>query len=133
MSKLFVRILGVVFIVLSIPALFLAFIGGISGYYGPRDPTSLFIDVLMRVIFIGTPVVLFLSGFGLLLMQKWGRLLTLIASTAFALGTAIYGVSGLLYDIRENIYFSSTCFLLSLLFIGVLVFLGRKSGRALFH
>lgn len=122
-----IRSLGVFYLIFGILSLPLALIGAISGSYNIKGPLDVFMDILMRILFIGTPIALLVSAAGLFGLKKWGMICAVIASLVFSVACLIYGISGLRY--KGNAIFCGVCFLLTALFVMAVIFLFKNKER----
>ena len=115
-----ITVIGSIFSFLGFLSLFFAFIALISGSYGVRSPFGVFMDLFMRILWIGTPFALFAAGIGLSRSWGWSRTLALITGIVLALESFIYGMIGLFVNFKENVLFSvlfsSVCFLIAAMF-----------------
>ncbi len=121
------RSLGVIYLILGILSLPLALIGAISGSYNIKGPIDVFMDVLMRILFIGAPIGLLVSAVGLFGIKKWGMICAVIVSAILSTTCLIFGILGLRY--KGNIIFCGTCFLLSVLFVRAIISLFKKKEQ----
>ena len=119
------RTIGMLFIILSIPTLILAFIAVVSSP-NIKGPSDVFIDLSMRFLFVLTPIGLLTSGVGLLRQSKWGENFSFFVSMALCCTVLIYGISGMTY--KGNIIFCSICFGAFIVFASIALVL-RKSIR----
>lgn len=117
------KLIGQAFVVLSFPAWFLAFIGAISGSYGVETSWDKFVDAAMRVLFVGTPFGLLISGIGLLKQRKWGSFLGILVSAILLFATFSYGIAGL--GDKGNAIFCAVCFGLGIFFLSALIYLSK--------
>jgi len=85
----------------------------------------------MRLLFMGTPVLLILSGVGLLRKKFWGRNITIATSLILALATSVYGILGL-NELPENLGFCGVCFIMASLFISCVMLLIQPKVKAQF-
>ena len=129
--------LGRTYLVLVIPSSFFALIALISGSYNIQGPLDRFMDIFMRILWIGTPIALAISGSGLLASLKWARVLSLITGAVLTLESFVFGVVGFFYNLKENllfgILFSSVCFLVALVFGFSVRYLASQAVRDYFR
>ncbi|MCX5698905.1 MAG: hypothetical protein NTX01_04330 [Candidatus Omnitrophica bacterium] len=116
-----VKKLGILFIILSIPASFLALIASISSPNNFKEPLDVLIDITMRILFIGTPIILVVSAIGLLKQKEWGRIGAICVSGILLFVCLAYGILGLKY--KSNIGFCITCLFLVILFAAIISYL----------
>ncbi len=72
-----VIILSIFLLLCVIPGLIAAFIGGIS-HSNAESPAEIALDIIMRILFITSPVVFLVTAIGLLELKNWARILTMI-------------------------------------------------------
>jgi uncharacterized membrane protein SirB2 len=94
---------------------------------------DLFIDIVMRILWIGSPILLSVSGVGLLALKKWGRFAALITAVMISLGLFVYGIMALRYNLQENLVFSSCCLIGATCFIFIIFYLNRAKVKAQFN
>lgn len=137
--------LAIIFLILSMPGAAVAFIAFVSGS-NIKGLWDLLLEIFMRILFIVTPLALFMSSLGMLCFEKWGRLCAVIAATAIVLILWGYGINGLRYqislmssnmsDTAANIsfviLFSRFCFISALFFILVVFYLTRPKVKEYF-
>lgn len=125
-------VLAILFLILAIPGLGLAFIAFVSGS-NIKGPWDLLVDIFMRILFIATPIVLIVSAGGLLCLDRWSRPCAIITAIVLSIVWFIYGIQGLLYDPKANMFFSSFCFTVVLLFIISIFYLTRPKVKDQFR
>jgi len=118
------KIIGLSFLFLSFPAWFLALAGVISGYYGQQGTKDIILDIFFRILFIGTPFGLLISGIGLLRYKKWGRFCAIFVSVILGIATFWYAITGLGYE--GNVVFCIVCFGLGIFFLSALFYLFKN-------
>ena len=132
-----ITVLGRTFLVLVIPSLFFALIAMISGAYNIRGPLDRFMDIFMRLLWIGTPLALAVSGIGLLVSFKWARALSLITGAVLTLESFIFGMLGFFANLKEHALFgvilSGVCFFVALLFGRSVRYLTSQAVRDYFR
>ena len=119
------RVTGILFLILGIFTIPMALLAMISGAYGIKGPLDVFIDIIMRLLYIGTPIGLFISGVGLLLKKRWGKYWAMTTSTILFFTCLGYGVSGL--DYQGNFMFCLGCFISAFLFGATVFYLKGKN------
>lgn len=137
--------LGIIFLILSIPGAALGFIAVVSGS-NIKGLGDILLEIFMRLLFIATPIALFLSGAGLLCSDKWARRCAIITATVLTLLLWGYGIEALIHQmsfISSNIsdtvanisfviVFSRFCFISALFFVLVVFYLTRPEVKEYF-
>ncbi len=138
-------LLAIIFLILSIPGAVLGLIAVVSGS-NIKGLGDILLEIFMRILFVATPLALFLSGVGLLCFEKWARRCAIITAAAMTLGLWGYGIDGLIYqvspalpnisDTASNvsfvILFSRFCFIGALFFVIVVFYLTRPKVKEYF-
>ena len=119
-----------VFSLVGLPSLFFAFIAVISSSFATK-PTDVFIDGLMRLLFIVLPVVLFIVGHGLFYFKKWGRDVARITGLILFLIMFLYGITGIKYPNSND--FISFCFVGAAIFLLIVIYLSSSNVRQHFN
>ncbi|MFC1808470.1 hypothetical protein ACFL0T_08935 [Candidatus Omnitrophota bacterium] len=91
-----VTVLSFYLLLCAIPALFAAFIGGISGSHA-QGVVEVALDRIMRILFISSPVLFVMAGIGLSKLKNWARLMTMFLSPI--LSFIAIGMSGIFLDV----------------------------------
>ena len=118
--------IGIVFLILGVLTVPMALIGIVSGAYGVKGPLDILIDILMRLLYVGTPIGLFISGVGLLMRKNWGKHSAIATSTILFIACFGYGISGLSY--KGNFMFCLACFISAFFFGTIAFYLKGKSN-----
>jgi hypothetical protein len=118
-----VKKLGILFIILSILASFLALIASISSPNNFKGPLDALIDITMRILFIGVPIILVVSAIGLLKQKEWGRICAIYVSGVLLFACLAYGILGLKY--KGNTGFCIVCLALVILFAAIISYLAK--------
>ena len=116
-----IKKLGTTYLILGALSFPLAVIGAISGSYNLKGPLDVFMDVLMRILFIATPVSLLVSAMGLFKFKGWGRICASAVSVILSVECLIFGILGLGY--KGNTVFCTVYFILTLLFLTATIYL----------
>jgi hypothetical protein len=122
-----IRSLAVTYLILGVLSLPLALIGAVSGSYNIKGPFDAFMDILMRILFIGAPIGLLVSATGLFGLKKWGMICAVIVSAIFSITCLIYGIIGLGY--KGNTVFCGVCFFLTALFVMAIISLFKNKEQ----
>jgi hypothetical protein len=126
-----IKILAVYILLCTVPALFASFIGGISGSY-PKGATEGAVDIIMRILFISSPVLFITAGIGLLKLKNWARLMTMFLSPA--LSFIAIGIFALFLDVLISPKIASLIipYGVGVMAIGIIVYLTRPKVKEQF-
>jgi hypothetical protein len=126
-----VTILGIFLLLCSVPALFAAIIGGISGSQA-KTPPQILLDIIMRILFISSPAVFIITGMGLLKLKNWARLIVICLSPA--LSFIAVGISGIFLDaiMPPNIVSKAIILGTIIMSVGLIYYLTRSAVKEQF-
>ena len=110
-----IQIFGTIYFILGILSLPLVLIATISGSYNLKSPLEVLLEIMMRILFVGTSAGLLVSAVGLLNFKEWGRICAIAVSIILSAACISYGISGL--GQRGNDLFVAICFALAIFFI----------------
>jgi len=71
-----ITILGICLLLCAVPALFAALIGMVSQSYA-KGVTEVVIDIIMRILFISSPLTFISAGVGMLNLKNWARIMVM--------------------------------------------------------
>jgi len=127
-----ITILGVYLLLCAVPALFAAIIGGISGSQA-KSPPQILLDIIMRILFISSPVLFGMAGVGLLNLKNWARLMTIFLSPI--LSFIAVGISGIFLDaiIPPNVVFKAIVLGTAVMCISIIYYLMRPQVKEQFR
>ena len=118
-----VGVCGVFLIFLSLPAWFLAIIGGISNAYGLETIQDKLTDLVMRLLFVGAPLGFLIAGLKLLNKKKSSLFFGMIEALIFSMLTFTHAI----YWLRQgsDTIFGVICLCLGIFFLGSLIYLAK--------
>lgn len=127
-----VTILATCILFSIIPGLIAAFIGAISDPGHPKNVFWVALDVIMRILFISSPVMFLVTGIGLLRLKNWARLTTIFYSPVLSYIVVGFAPMHFIKYIPSNIWpiIFSVGLIMSILFI--LFFLTRPKVKEQF-
>ena len=127
-----ITILGIYLLLCVIPSFFAAIIGGISGAYIIKSTLDVVLDIVMRILFITSPLICITTGVGLLRLKNWARLITMFLSPV--LSFIVIGISGIFLDtiIPPNIVSLTIVLGTVIISIGIIYYLTRSKVKEQF-
>lgn len=99
-----ITILGVCFLLCVIPGLMAAFIGVISGPTNPKGIFRPILDIIIRILFILSPFMFFVTGMGVLKLKKWAWQLTIINVSILSVVCSVVIFSGGRVDVFPLVF-----------------------------
>lgn len=127
-TKKGIKNFGITFLIFGVLSTPMALIAIISGAYNLKNSFDIFMDILMRIVFVGIPISFLVSAVGLLRYKKWGRLCAIIFSIILSIMFLIYGILSITsseakYYISSVVTFSVISFIFVLFFATTALYL----------